>query len=547
MSFWGRLRTLAAPVPPPQLARWLVERQSAMPEDLRAHLVLPLAWAAFRFVPERSAFARVQVPLMVVLMQRDEFTVEKFVESLEHFGGDEAELSRLVAAPASTLELEIVEGLERRRGGREGVVDLAVQAVGEHLGLADGVMAERGLVEGTESRHWAAIDEAMAAGQPVRGLARACAEDPLESDESRARAWALWARRTDDSHEAIEGFRRSLALLADPDVVCELADARMFLLPEGPGPHDGPWSAEADEIVATASRALEQGTTSPALAYRAIAEARLSQGRLADSLRAYEFLLAHKPDRHPNVRIGRIARQGLLVRLGRVEEALELCSADLEPSGRSRRGDLIRKTYLQLRLGRLDEALVTAEEAVAEEKGHMALAARGHVQALRGHWDAAKADFDAFLSSDDIVDEHPFARVRRAWVSEALKAWEPAIIDLTQAMSDGGWNQIEVELRSYAHGLPPDRGTRAGFEAWRRELLAELLPAIDHPRVAAWRDRLVSSEAQLHAVLAELTEAMVDDDRTLRRAVAAVGPAWYRALAGDPSFLEVRARLRRYL
>ena len=152
MSFWSRLRTLAAQVSPPELARWLVERQSAMPEDLRAHLVLPLAWAAFRFAPERSAFARVQVPLMVVLMQRGEFTVEKFVEYLEHFGGDEAELARLVAAPASTLELEIVEGLEHRRGGREAVVDMAVQAVGAKLGLADDVMPDRGRALGGNRR-----------------------------------------------------------------------------------------------------------------------------------------------------------------------------------------------------------------------------------------------------------------------------------------------------------------------------------------------------------------------------------------------------------
>ncbi len=163
----------------------------------------------------------------------------------------------------------------------------------------------------------------------------------------------------------------------------------------------------------------------------------------------------------------------------------------------------------------------------------MALLARGHVRALRSEWAEAKIDLDRFLTCDHSVDEYPFARVVRAWVHEALGAWEAAVVDLTHALSDEGWKHVSVEIKAYAHGLPPDRGTRASFEAWRCELLVRLLPEIEHPMVSQWRAQLGTEGAALGSVIAALAEAVLGDDRVLRKAVERAAPAWVRALADD--------------
>ena len=545
LRFWASIRQRAASTPAPALAQLLVARQEPMAAEFRRCVVLPLAWVAFRFAVERSPHAQLQVPLLLTLMQRDEASVEQFIEHLEHFGGLETELEVLTTAPPDLLEQEILEGLRDRRSGREEVL----REVIPHIATTSLPQTADETREGdAPSARWALVAEAIAAGRPVRELALGCAEDPGEPEPVRARAWAEWARRTDDDTAAIEGFRRALQFENDANVTCELADRLALRVPPRDGPLSQVWSDEADEAVATARRALRWGTTRPALAYRAIAFARESQGRADEALRAFGFAIAHAiAGEHPNPRILEVGRQRLLVREGRLGEALARWTDYIACYPDSRRVGLILLTYLQVRLGLLDEALASATEATEQPKGTMALLARGHVRALRGEWAEAKVDLDRFLTGEHSVDEYPFARAVRAWVYEALGVWEAAVVDLTQALTDAGWKRVSVEINAYAHGLPPDRGTRASFEAWRCELLMRLLPEIEHPTVSQWRAQLGTEGAALGSVIAELAEAVLGDDRVLRQAVVRAAPAWVRALTDDANLTTPLRGLRRLL
>ncbi len=544
-GFWASIRERVATMSAPALVQLLLDRQGPMDEELRRGVVLPLAWVAFRFAPERSPSAQFQVPLLLTLMERGQIEVEQFIEHLEYFGG--SELERLTAAPADQLELEIKEGLRDRRSGREAFLPEVIAGVAERLSIprSDDEPAEEPPIH---SAAWNEISEAIAAGEPTRDLARRCAEDPSEPTPIRARAWAEWARRTDDNTAAIDGFRRALELDVDPDVVCELADRLALRVPP---PYDGPlyqhWTEEADEAVATAGRALRLGTSRPALAYRAIAFSRESQGRTDEALRAYGFAIAHaEPGGHPHPSILAVSRLRLLIRQGKLDEALPIWLNFIAQNPNSRRVSMVLLAYLQVRLGRLDEALESATDATNQVKGTRALLGRGHVRALRGEWDEAKADLDRFLTCPHSEDEYPFARAVRAWVNEALGAWEAAVLDLTHALDDDGWKLVVTQIDAYAHGLPPDRGSRAAFETWRRELLAKLLPALEHPTISRWQAQLVEG-VELGSVIAELCEALVGDDRLLRQAIRGAAPAWVRALAGDASVADPLRSLRRLL
>jgi tetratricopeptide (TPR) repeat protein len=546
LRFWAAIRARVTTTSAPALAQLLTNRQGAMDEALRREVIVPLAWVAFRFAPERSPYARLQVAALLTLMSRGEVEVEQFLEHLEHFAESE-ELDRLTAAPTDQLELEIVEGLRDRRSGDVKVVEDTIPIVAERLSIPQPASEE--LAKDAHSAAWALIEDAIAGGQPVRDLALRCANNPDEPGPIRARAWAEWARRTDDDSQAIDGFRRALELELEPDVVCELADRLALRVPPlvGREPLPQVWSAEADEAVETARRALRLGTSKPALAYRAIALARESQGRPDEALRALAFAIAHAdPDEHPNPRILAIGRLRILIRQGHLDDALAIWTEFIARNPSGRRVPMLLLAYLQVRRGSLDEALASATDATEQDHGTMALLARGHVHALRGEWEHAKADLDRFLTCPHSVDEYAFAHVVRAWVNEALGAWEAAVLDLTRGLDDAGWKQVATQIDAYAHDLPPDRGPRTAFEAWRCQLLAHLLPELEHPTILRWRAQL-DEGAELGSVIAELTAAVTGDDRVLRQAVRNVVPAWARALALDRSVAGPLRELRRVL